>query len=191
MMIMNVTKRLISMAAGLLILGTAIQAQATVINFNEVALPSLTLLDGTTYYDSYGISFADETFSAVDNRFAQTDNAGITSTDGINNLVTVNFTDSISFLEFGWLTILSNDLFADAYDVFGDLVDSFSISGLSGDSTGVASLSGSGITSVTWHDGTGRIGIDYLNFTADVDAPSVLTVMLLGLIGLGLRRYIA
>lgn len=189
---MNITKPLLSIVAGVLILGSALQAQATIINFDEVVLPSLTLLDGTTHYDAYGISFADETRSAMDSRFAQADNAGITSTGGSNNLVTVNFTDTIDFLEFGWLTILSNDLFADAYDISGNLVDSFTISGLSGDSTGIASLSGTGIASVTWHDGTGLIGIDYLDFNVEaVPAPSILSLLALGLIGLGLRRRIA
>ena len=189
---MNITKSFLSIAAGVLILGSALQAQATIINFDEVALPSLTLLDGTSYYDSYGVSFSDETFSAIDSRFAQADNAGITSTSGSNSLVTVSFTDAIDSLEFGWLTITSNDLFADAFDSFGNLVDSFSITGLSGDTIGIASLSGSGITSVTWHDGAGQIGIDYLNFNVEaVPAPSILSLLVLGMIGLGLRRRIA
>lgn len=183
---MKTTKFIISTIGGLLILGASVQSQATIVNFDEVALPSITLLDGTSHYDAFGISFADETFSAIDSRFAQADNAGITSTSGSNNLVTVNFTASIVSLEFGWLTISSNDLFATAYDAAGGIVDTFSVTGLSGTSTGVGTLSGAGIASVTWNDGTGQIGIDYLDFS--VPEPSLLALLSIGLLGMGVLR---
>jgi hypothetical protein len=164
--------------------GSGITVAAVVsVNFDEVILPSVWLLDGTTFYDPYGISFEDRTYYVVDSRFAE-DDYGISSSGASNNLVTVVFDDVVSYLDFSWQTITSNDLFATAYDKGGNVVDLFSVTGLSGTSTGTGLLTGE-ISKVTWNDGSGKIGIDSLRYETLVPVPASVWLLgsALGLLG--------
>lgn len=165
------------------------QASAIIVNFDEVVLPSITLLDGTNHYDAFDISFTDQTFSAIDSRFAQADNSGITNTSGGNTLVTVLFDTAISSLDFGWLTISALNLTANAFDAFDNLVDTFAVATPGGNTTGLGSLSGASISRVTWSNGTGQFGVDFLDYQqVQVPEPGTLALLGLGLMALGFGR---
>ena len=175
----------------LAVLTSSAQASATV-EFNEEQPGNFTLLDNTAYYGSYGLAFADTTYWAIDDRFvgAGTDQYGITTTGGPDNEMSVLFTSLASSATFDWTTIFSNDFYAQAFDSDGNLLDTYSATGLSGTSYGSVTFSGVGnIAKVKMHDGTGTIGVGRLTYTSAnvIPAPGAL---LLGSLGVGLVGWL-
>lgn len=162
-------------------------ADALEVNFDEVILPSLTLLDGTNHYDPFGLNFADTTLYAVDTRFVE-DDFGITNTGGPNNLVTVLFNAPTSFVDFTWLTISAEALRGQAFNAANVLLDTFLVNTPGGDTSGNGLLSGPGITRVTWNDNTGQFGIDSLRFDVDVPEPASLMLIGIGLVAVSISR---
>ena len=139
------------------------------VEFNEVELPNLTLLDGTDYFEPFGISFEDETFWAIDERFigAGVDEVGITTTTGANNIMTVFFTPEVTVLTIDFLTVLGSDLTGTAFDSAGQSLDSFFFDPAGEDPAyGSHTFSDIGnIAAVTFSDGAGQIGVGRLLYT--------------------------
>ncbi len=139
------------------------------VEFNEVELPNLTLLDGTDYFEPFGISFEDETFWAIDDRFigAGVDEVGITTTGGANNVMTVVFTPEVTVLTIEFLTIDGSELTGTAFDSAGQSLDSFFFDPAGEDPAyGSHTFSDIGsIAAVTFSDGTGEIGVGRLLYT--------------------------
>jgi len=174
--------------AALLTLVGAGQAQAViVVEFDEVVLINLTPLDGTSHYDPWGLSFEDTTYYAIDDRFppAGVDDYGITTTTGPENEMTVVFTPVVTQVRFDWLSIIGNSIFATAYDSSDVLLQTQSVTGLSGTTRGSFTFSGLGdIAKTTFHDGTGMIGVGRLEYSPIPEPASVIVWSLLGALGI-------
>jgi hypothetical protein len=150
---------------------------------------NLVPLDGSGLFSSYGLSFADTTYWAYDSRFAPagTDNYGITTTTGPDNLMTVVFTTPATEVTADWLTINSSSIYATAYDTSGVALDAQSATGLSGTSYGSFTFSGLGnIAEITFQDAAGMIGVGRVEFEP-IPAPGSI---LLGSIGVGLISWL-
>lgn len=160
------------------------------VEFSEADPGNLTLLDGTAYFDAYGLAFEDTTYYAVDNRFigAGTDDRGITTTDGPDNLMTIVFTKPATYVRVDWIAADSSDIYTTVYDSDGSvLAGSFSAGAgtlYGGDAYQV--FSGPLISKLTFHDGTGWIGVGRIAFEP-VPTPGAI---LLGGIGVGLVGWL-
>lgn len=161
---------------------------SVIVEFNEVDLTNLTCLDGTAYFEPWGLAFEDTTFYAIESLFppAGVDDRGITTTSGPDNLMTVVFTTPAASVTADWITAWGNSIYATAYDSGGAVLDMQSETGLSAITYGTFTFSGLGpIAKITFHDGPGTIGVGRLAFTS---VPEPLTICLLGFGGLLLRR---
>lgn len=113
-----------TIAALIITLGTPASKASTTVEFSEVDLPILTLLDGTAYFDAYGLAFEDTTYYGIDSRFigAGVDDRGITTTSGPDNLMTVVFTTPVSYVQVDWLADLGHDFYTTVYDSDGGVL---------------------------------------------------------------------
>ena len=182
------------LAVGALLLSLSVEAAPAhagmiEVEFSEVDLPNLTLLDGTDFFDAFGLSFEDLTYYAIDSDFigAGLDNIGIT-TSGFNNLLTVVFTPEVTSVTIDFVTISFSTMFGAAFDSEGAELDSFFF-----DPGGVDPAYGShtfsdigNIAKVTFSDGNGFIGVGRLRYTF-VPAPASLALLALGAVA-GIRR---
>jgi len=160
----------------------SVSATPVTVTFSEESVPNLTELDNTSFFSSYGISFEDSTTFASNAMFTE-DGNGIYNSS--NNLLSIVWDDAISSLSFNW-AIFAVDIYADAFDIHGNLVDSFSM--ISAAANGTGSLSGADITKVTWHDGGGTVGIDSITWELQ-SVPEPTSIALLGLGLAGLRLF--
>lgn len=113
-----------------LILATLLHVHSSLaveVEFGEVDLPSLTRLDDTSFFDSFGISFEDETFYAVTDNFvgAGIDDRGITGNTGSNNLIAVVFDPPVNSLTVDFLTLGDAAATGAARDANGTLIERF------------------------------------------------------------------
>jgi hypothetical protein len=170
-------KKLITVCIVCVLLTAAVQANI-VVEFSEVNLPNLTLLDGTTYFAPWGLSFEDTTYYAIDGRFppAGDDYRGITTFSGTDNLMTVVFPEGTPWVTADWIIINSNSIYATAYDSFGDIVDAEFATGLNL-SRGSLTLSGvADIAKITFHDSTGAIGVGRLEYIPEPATVAMLSI---------------
>ena len=72
-----------------------------VVEFSEVSLTSPTLLDGTNYFEPYGLSFEDTTYWGKDERVigAGVDDIGIGPTSEPDTIMTVVFLDGAKWIK--------------------------------------------------------------------------------------------
>lgn len=169
-------------------------ADADIIEFSEVDLPTLTLLDGTTHFDLYGIAFEDTTYYAIDVRLppAGVDDRGITTSAGPDNIATVVFTTPAVSITADWGILSTNDIYMAAYDSGGNVLDTQFATGLTDPDYGSFTFAGVGeIAKISFWDGTGKVAVGRLEFTP-VPVP---TAVILGIIGLGvagvkLRKFV-
>jgi len=105
---------------------SAAQVEGSVIvEFSEVSLTSPTLLDGTNYFEPYGLSFEDTTYWGTDSAYigAGIDNVGIAPMIDVNTIMTVVFNDGAEWVEVDWTIITLHTLTATAYDEYGSFLD--------------------------------------------------------------------
>ena len=166
----------------------SVNAAITVVEFREVELPNVTLLDGTTHFNPYGLAFEDTTYWGIDRRFigAGVDDRGIGTTSGPDNLMTIVFLNPAVNFAVYWFT-LCNDIYATAYDSGGSVLGAFSATGLPGPiDYGSFIYVGSPVSKLTLHDGEGWIGVGRIEFEA-IPAPGAI---LLGGIGVGIVGWL-
>jgi hypothetical protein len=179
-----------AVAALIISLSAAASMAGITVEFSEVDLPSLTLLDGTAYFDAYSLAFEDTTYYAVDGRFigAGADDRGITTTDGPDNLMTIVFAKPATYVQVDWVAGASNDIYTTVYDSDGGIFASSISTGIGtyygGDAYQV--FSGPLISKLTFHDDTGWIGVGRIAFEP-IPAPGAI---LLASIGIGLVGYL-
>jgi hypothetical protein len=185
-------KRFVAACAivGLIFAASPPPADASItVEFSEVSLPTLTLLDGTPHFNPYGLAFEDTTFYGIDSRFigAGVDNVGITTTGGQDTLMTIVFINPAVNFTVDWLTIGGNDMYMTAYDSGGGVLTAIGVTGLSGPTDyGSFGYAGSPVSKLTFHDGIGQIGVGRIEFEP-IPAPGAL---LLGGIGAGLVGWL-
>ena len=170
-------------------LGAPASKAGIIVEFSEVDLPSLTLLDGTTHFDAYGLAFEDTTYYAVDIRLvgAGLDDRGITTT-GPDNAMTVVFIQPVTSFTINFATLGGATIYGNAYDPAGNPGPGFSSPAYYGSwsiSTGLTKK-------ITFHDGTGYILVGRIEFEPEpkpepIPAPGAI---LLGSIGVGIVGWL-
>src|SRR5438045_6583213 len=161
-------------------------ASASTIEFNELAKPSGTLLDGQSF-TSLGITFGnDETYLSNDSRFTangSSDSWGIlTRTNAADNVFSLSFdsTHHATSVTVDWVTLWRVDFYATAYDENGGS-KVFQVHGLSPSlNTGTNSLvadAGQKFTKLTFHDGAGFVGIGKLSYTTGNEGSAAVTAV--------------
>jgi hypothetical protein len=185
-------KRLVAICAvvGLIFAASPPPAQAGItVEFSEVALPNLTLLDGTPHFNPYGLAFEDTTYYVIDSRLigAGIDNKGITTTGGQDNVMTIVFINPAVSFEVNWGTLGGSDIYATGYDSGGGVLAAFSVTGLPGPvDYGSFGYTGTPVSKLTLHDGTGQIAVGRIEFEP-IPAPGAI---LLGSIGVGMVSWL-
>lgn len=170
----------------------AIDASAGVIEveFSEVELRTLTLLDGQGFYAAFGLEFEDETFYAIDDRFigAGVDDVGITTTTGSNAFMTVVFTTEVTSVTMYFLT-LGVTMTGTAFDSNGNQLDDFFFDpGGVNPAYGSETFLGVGpIAKVTFDQPDGAIGLIGVGRLTYTQVPAPATLWLVGAVGLTRR----
>lgn len=161
---------------------------ATTITFNEGLAAPGTHLQGTSFYESFGVSFESSLLFGFDSRLPD-DGWGITNIPSVTGAV--NFDSIVNSIDLTWATSLSGiDFYATAFDSSNNIIDSFFFDGgLSSNTFGVVSLAGPGITRLEYHDSGSSVAIDTLTFNASsVPEPATLALLGLGVVGIGYTR---
>lgn len=168
--------RNLAVATTLSIAAWAAQAAPVTITFNEVGAPS-GALDGTTFYQSYGIAgFTQAVRFGPDSRLPD-DGFGIYNNGGPG---TVLFGEDMSSVSLTWAVSGAGITFnATVFDASDVQVGSFSSGGVG--LSGVASFAASNVRKIVFQDGGAQVAIDTLNFTRGGTIPEPMSLALVGL----------
>lgn len=154
------------------------------LNFDEEVVPFDFKLDGTSYFDSFGVKFEDSVNHISHALFAE-DGVGIYNY--ANYFITIIWDNEISSLDFNW-AVFQGDIIVTMYDVDDNLLGTSSY--LSAATNGVGTISSARIRKVTWFGTPNAMGLDSLTWTTtDVPEPSTLAIFALSIMGLASRRF--
>lgn len=192
---------------GLLLMLVAQSAAATLINatfadapFSPVSTSAVTITaDYNQWFsDNYDFTVSDA-YLYYDGRDTF-DGVGIAS-NSTSPGGTVLFNSATDSVSVDWVAFSSDDIFIEAYNTFGLLVDSYYYDDMSAvDNVGSATLSGVGISKLVFHDSGGYVTLSTITYMSGdtgggigpgplpVPAPAVLLLIAGGLLGLGLSR---
>jgi hypothetical protein len=183
----------------LLTVGTPVSNANVTVEFSEVDLPSLTLLDGTAHFAPWGLGFGDTTYYSVDMRLppAGSDDRGITTTSG-NDIMTVIFSPGVISVTADWAVIGDTQITATAYSAMGSVLDTQSATGnpplsipfdTSHGSFTFLGPGGIGIAKITFGGGPGAISVGKLEYMP-IPAPGAILLGGIGVCLIGwLRRH--
>jgi len=175
---MSALIRKFSVAAAMSVAAWAAQAAPTPVSitFNEASAP-FGVLDGNTFYQSYGIAgFTQVIRFGADSRLPD-DGFGITNNGDSG---TVLFGENMSNVSMTWAVSGSGITFhAEAYDLNDVLVDSFSSGGTG--VFGLASFAAGNVRKIVFHNGGTQVAIDTLNFSRGGTVPEPISLALVGL----------
>jgi hypothetical protein len=124
------------------------------------ALDLDTVAANTWFNDHYGITFQNA-YLYADSRDTF-DGLGVAN-DSASPVAKIFFADGTNFVTVDWLTVNSQDIYLDAYDINNVLVDSF----FHGAGSGTVTLHGTDIRSLVFHDGGGQVGLSSLSYDFD------------------------
>ena len=162
--------------------GAAVASQAApvTVTFNEAGAPG-GQLDGTTFYQSYGIAnFTSAVRFGADARLPD-DGFGITNSPAAS--AAVIFGEGVSALGMTWAVSGQGVTFvAELYDIADVLLETFSSGGVG--LFGTASFAASNVRKVVFHDSGSQVAIDTLTYTrGTVPEPATLALVGLALAG--------
>ncbi len=183
-------KKMIFIMMLILLFGIDKAKGSVIVEFSEVTLTSPTLLDGTTYFDDYGLSFEDTTYWGIDDRVigSGVDNVGIGPTSEPDTIMTVVFTDEAYWVSVDWMTITNAVIWGTAFDSSGTILDMQSASGLEDINHGNFLFSEVGnIYKITFGDNYTAVG--RLEFDP-IPEPCTLFLLLIGGGLLGTQRKV-
>jgi len=166
---MNQKKSLSIVVSMVLLIVGANGAGATIITFKETPCSTGTLIGSE--WSAYGITTTNvyRYNSSVD----LFDGCGISQTSNVPP-GRIDFTIPTDAVTVDWLTNGANNIYINAYGAGNNLLDSFSSTG-----SGTETLTGPGISYITFHDATGFVGISTLSFIPNnVNVPEFPTMAL-------------
>lgn len=174
---MSALIRKFAVAATMSVAAWAAQASPVpvTLTFNEAGAPA-GVLDGTTFYQAYGIAgFTQAIRFGADSRLPD-DGYGITN-NGASG--TVLFGEDMSSVSMTWAVSGTGISFeAEAYDLNDILVGSFSSGGVG--LFGQASFAAGNVRKIVFHNGGTQVAIDTLNFTRGGSVPEPISLALVG-----------
>lgn len=184
---MSALLRKFAVVATMSVASWAAQAAPTpvTITFSEAGAP-IGALDGSTFYQSYGIAGFTQAFQFGPDGRLPDDGYGIYNNGATG---TVLFSENMSNVSMTWAVAGRGVTFhAELYDLNDVLVDSFSSGGVG--LAGIASFTAANVRKIVFHDSGAQVAIDTLNFTrgGTVPEPVSLALVGLGLVAAGAAR---